>query len=329
MRSRAAVVGRDATIGEATRQAARVDSLTEPAPGVAHFACGAEGAPRPPRSVGAFNVNSVRTRGALLTGWLDAVDLDVVLLSETRCAPADFPAELFTDRGYDVAVAPDADGLPLGRNGVAIASRVGLRAVRRPLDGPAAWGRVESIWPADEGRLLLADVGPADDPLTVGALYVPNGRELDHWHYRYKLAWLEALCGVVAAHAGPVLLGGDWNVAPADADVWAPKAWRGRTHVSPAERTRIAALADAGAIDLWRALHPEPADGEADVAGFTWWNYRPGSFAKGHGLRIDLLLASPDVVARTDAVEVHHELRSAPRPSDHAPLVVRLRSAPA
>jgi exodeoxyribonuclease-3 len=316
---------RDAAIGEPAHQAAVVDTQTEPTPGVTQFSCAGAGSPRPVGSVGAFNVNSIRTRGALIAEWLDAIDLDVVLLSETRCEPADFPAHLFAERGYEVAVAADGAGLPKGRNGVAVASRVGLRAVRRPLDGSAAWHRVESTWPADEGRLLLADVGPADDPLTVGALYVPNGRELDHWHYRYKLAWLDALRGVVAAHEGPLLLGGDWNVAPSDADVWAPKAWRGRTHVSPAERERIAALAEVGAVDLWRSFHPEPTDGEADIAGFTWWNYRPGSFAKGHGLRIDLLLGSAEVVARTDAVEVHHELRSGPRPSDHAPVVVRLR----
>ena len=284
--------------------------------------------PRPPRSVGAFNINSIRARLDLLGDWLDVADVDVVLLSEIRCAADDFPREVLHDRGYEYALAVDHESLPKGRNGVAIASRVGLRAPRRPLDGPARWGKLDSRWPADEGRLLLADVGPDDAPVTVGSLYVPNGRELDHWHFGYKLAWLDALRRVVESHvhdeAGSLLLGGDFNVAPADCDVYAPKRWRGRTHVSPEERARIAALEEGGAVDLWRRLHPDPP--EPDVAGFTWWNYRVGSFEKGHGLRIDLLLASADLADRTEAVEVHHEYRTAPKPSDHAPVVVRFRA---
>jgi exodeoxyribonuclease-3 len=169
--------------------------------------------------------------------------------------------------------------------------------------------------------LLLADVGPVDAPVTVGSLYVPNGRELDHWHFGYKLAWLDALRRVVETGSGPLLLGGDFNVAPADCDVYAPKRWRGRTHVSPEERERIVALEEAGMADLWRATHLDPS--EPDIAGFTWWNYRVGSYEKGHGLRIDLLLASADLAARCDAVEVHHEYRCAPKPSDHAPIVAR------
>ena len=276
------------------------------------------------RSVGAFNINSIRARLDLLADWLDVADVDVVLLSEIRCAADAFPHEVLHDRGYEYALAVDHESLPKGRNGVAIASRVGLRDPRRPLDGPAHWGKLDSRWPADEGRLLLADVGPEDAPVTVGSLYVPNGRELDHWHYGYKLAWLDALRRLVESHEGSLLLGGDFNVAPADCDVYAPKRWRGRTHVSPEERARIAALETAGAVDLWRAQHPDPP--EPDVAGFTWWNYRVGSYAKGQGLRIDLLLASADLAARAEAVEVHHEYRCAPKPSDHAPVVARFRT---
>lgn len=282
----------------------------------------------PLRAIGAFNINSIRARLDLLGDWLDVADVDVALLSEIRCVADDFPFESLHERGYEVALACDHESLPKGRNGVAIASRIGLRDARRPLDGDAHWGKLDSRWPADEGRLLLADVGPVGAPVTVGSLYVPNGREVDHWHFAYKLAWLDALRRVVEGHAadgtGALLLGGDFNVAPADCDVYAPKRWVGRTHVTPEERARIAALADAGVVDLWRATHPDPP--EPDAAGFTWWNYRVDSYAKGQGLRIDLLLASRDLAARVDAVEVHHEYRLAPKPSDHAPVVARFRS---
>ena len=278
--------------------------------------------PRAPRSIGAFNINSIRARVDLLADWLDAADVDVALLSEIRCLADDFPVDELHERGYDVVIACDHESLPKGRNGVAIASRrrACARRVARSTT-PEHWGKLDSRWPSHEGRLLLADVGPEDAPVTVGSLYVPNGRELDHWHYGYKLAWLDALRGVVEQHArvqaGSLVLGGDFNVAPADCDVYAPKRWRGRTHVSPEERARIAALADAGMVDLWRTSHPDPP--EPDVAGFTWWNYRVDSYEKGQGLRIDLLLASADLAARTEAVEVHHEYRQAPKPSDHAP----------
>jgi len=296
--------------------------------GIVGFGAGGAPEPRALRSVGTFNINSIRARLDLLADWLDAADVDVALLTEIRCLADDFPVDELHERGYDIALAYDHESLPKGRNGVAIASRVGLRAPRRPLDDSAHWGKLDSRWPSHEGRLLLAEVGPDAAPVTVGSLYVPNGRELDHWHYAYKLAWLDALRSVVAAHvndrAGPLVLGGDFNVAPADCDVYAPKRWRGRTHVSPEERARIAALEEAGTVDLWRAQHPDPP--EPDVAGFTWWNYRVGSYAKGQGLRIDLLLASADLAARAEAVEVHHEYRCAPKPSDHAPVVARFRT---
>ena len=294
--------------------------------GTVVFRGGGSPQPRTPRSVGTFNINSIRARLGLLADWLDAADVDVALLTEIRCLADDFPVDELYERGYDVVLACDHESLPKGRNGVAIASRVGLRAPRRPLDDAAHWRKLDSRWPSHEGRLLLADVGTEAAPVTVGSLYVPNGRELDHWHYGYKLAWLDALGGVVDAHPDgvPLVLGGDFNVAPADCDVYAPKRWRGRTHVSPEERARIAALEEAGMVDLWRRLHPDPP--EPDVAGFTWWNYRVGSYAKGQGLRIDLLLASTDLAAGVDAVEVHHEYRCAPKPSDHAPVVARFRT---
>jgi exodeoxyribonuclease III len=296
--------------------------------GTVLFRAGESPAPRTPGAIGAFNINSIRARLDLLADWLDAADVDVALLSEIRCLADDFPVAELHERGYDVVLACDHESLPKGRNGVAIASRVGLRSPRRPLDDTEHWGKLDSRWPSHEGRLLLADVGPEAAPVTVGALYVPNGRELDHWHYGYKLAWLDSLRGAVEqhtrVHGGSLLLGGDFNVAPADCDVYAPKRWRGRTHVSPEERARIAALADAGMVDLWRASHPDPP--EPDLAGFTWWNYRVDSYERGQGLRIDLLLASADLAARTEAVEVHHEYRQAPKPSDHAPIVARFRT---
>jgi exodeoxyribonuclease-3 len=150
----------------------------------------------------------------------------------------------------------------------------------------------------------------------------PGRSGRDHPHYLYKLAWLDALAAQTerwAAH-GPLLVGGDFNVAPLDLDCWNPRGFRGRTHVSPPERERIAALTTAGGgplVDLWRTCHGDEA------VGFTWWNYHPLGFRQGQGLRIDLLLASEDLAAR-GRCEVDLDERAAEGPSDHAPLVATL-----
>ena len=280
-------------------------------------------APSPARlTVATWNVNGLRARARRIEAWLARNQVDVLLVSETRADPGD-PAE--------AALLYDGRHLhhhsrPGGRNGVAISA---TRPLKDPLDGfdaPIAaelrhraedegW---DATW-CDDARLTSAVV----DGVRVASVYVPNGRTLDHPHYRYKLAWLDALDAQVRAWAaqGPLVVGGDLNVAPTDLDCWNPRAWRGRTHVSPPERERVAALTTAGGgplVDLWRACHGEEA------VGFTWWNYRTLGFQKGQGLRIDLLLATEDLADRARC-EVDVDERAAEGPSDHAPVVATLR----
>jgi exodeoxyribonuclease-3 len=113
-------------------------------------------------------------------------------------------------------------------------------------------------------------------------------------------------------------LGGDYNIAPADADVWDPKACHGGTHVSEAERAAFAKLCAWGLIDIYRLRQPEPGR-------YTWWDYRAGNFHKNFGMRIDHLLVTKSVAGRTVWVEIDREARKGkPLPSDHAPLVIDL-----
>jgi exodeoxyribonuclease-3 len=154
----------------------------------------------------------------------------------------------------------------------------------------------------------------------VWSVYVPNGRELGDPHYLYKLVWLERLRAELdraGAAERRSIVAGDFNVAPADLDIYDPKRWRRRTHASPAEREGIAHLLELGLIDLAREHHPETHE-------FTWWNYRPGQFEKDAGLRIDLALCSPAVAAEATGVWVDRAARAHERPSDHAPLVIDL-----
>jgi len=248
--------------------------------------------------VATWNVNSIRTRIDQVVSWLEQWRPEVVLLQETRCPDHAFPTKAVTRAGYGVA----HHGID-HRNGVAILSRIGLGDVQRGFPGI-------SRPPFDEARLLSATCGG----VRLHCVYVPNGRELDDPHYLFKLVWLERLRSVVDP-ARPSIVGGDVNVAPTDLDIYDPSRWRRRTHASAPERAAIDALGDVGLVDVTRTHHPGPGV-------YTWWGYRPGMFESNRGLRIDLLLATHDLAARTTAVAIDSEARAAERPSDHAPVVM-------
>jgi len=257
-----------------------------------------------------WNVNSLRSRVDLVGRVIDRLEPDVMLLQETKCRDDqldELRLELFTGRGYQIAHH--------GRdhwNGVAVASRVGLRSVE------VGFGGVQQP-PFDEARLITAVVGTGSSPVRVVSIYVPNGRALDDPHYLYKLVWLERLRGDATARGwidGPTVLAGDFNVAPTDSDIYDPRRWRGKKHASPPERAAIVALGDLGFVDAARTLHP-------DTPEFTWWNYRQ-TLADDRGLRIDLSLISPPLWPRVEACWVDREARAADRPSDHAPLITDL-----
>lgn len=264
--------------------------------------------------IATWNVNSIRSRSRRLYTFLDLHQPDVLAIQETKCSDRHF-AEAMTgplhERGYRFA----HHGVDHW-NGVGIISRVGLDEVQRGFAGPVRP-------PFDEARLLRARCGGVE----VWSIYVPNGRALDSPHYLTKLVWLERLRGDVAdsVRAGSdVMLLGDFNVAPTDADVYDPVRWRRRTHASPPERAAIEALGDLGLVDVTRVGHPGPGV-------FTWWNYRPGQFDKNRGLRIDLALASQQLADRVDTVLIDRTERvddqPDEKPSDHAPLIVDLADA--
>jgi exodeoxyribonuclease-3 len=258
-----------------------------------------------------WNVNSIRSRGARVASWLRHHEPDVALLQETKCDDATFAAPEFTGTyealGYEVAHHGRDH-----RDGVAILSRVGLERIERGFPGI-------NRPPFDDPRLISARCGGID----MSSIYVPNGRTLDDQHYLFKLVWLERLRSI-AQPDGPILLAGDFNVAPTDLDIYDPKRWRGKTHASPPERAALRALLDVGLVDVTRQHLPEP-----DV--FTWWSYRPGQFERNRGLRIDLALCSSDLAHRVEGVWIDSPERvddhPVEKPSDHAPLVVDLTTA--
>jgi exodeoxyribonuclease III len=173
------------------------------------------------------------------------------------------------------------------------------------------------IEPDPDARLVTATCGG----IRVSSVYVPNGRALDHEHYQYKLGWLDRLREHLDADTAPdraVLVGGDYNIAPDDRDVFDIAALDGATHVSPPERERLAALSEWGLADLFRRHHPD-----ADKV-FSWWDYRSGDFHQGRGMRIDLLLATQSVAERSEWCLIDRNARKGKQPSDHAPVLVDL-----
>ena len=246
-----------------------------------------------------WNVNSLSARFEKVAGWVAQQAPDVLCMQETKLDDARFPFEGFKELGYEAVHHGE------GRwNGVAIASRVGLESVRR------GFGTVEDEVGA---RLIAAVAGGVE----VRSCYVPNGRAIEDPMYQRKLAWLDRL----AVDVGPldatraVLVAGDFNVAPTDVDVWDPAALEGQTHVTQAERDRIDTLLAGGLHDVVRARY-------GDEQVFSWWDYRGGSFHRGFGLRIDLVLCSASLAGAVTDAFVDPDARKGPKPSDHAPVVV-------
>jgi exodeoxyribonuclease-3 len=267
-----------------------------------------------------WNVNSLKARLEKVEWWLERAAPDVLLMQETKLADDDAPALPFRMAGYDLLHHGE------GRwNGVAIASRVGITDVVANFgDGPVrasgpgtAAPSEEDFDPLGEARMVSAVCGG----VRVVSVYAPNGRVVDSPWYEGKLRWFERLArwlGEAQDPASPLVLGGDFNVAPTDDDVWDAAAAHGGTHVSERERAAFRSLLAWGLTDTWRAANP-------GLRRFTWWDYRAGNFQRNEGMRIDHLLATRPAAARVVAVEVDREARKGtPTPSDHAPLVLDL-----
>ncbi len=268
-----------------------------------------------PMRIATWNVNSLPARLERLEGWIARAAPDVLLLQETKIADGDAPREALAAHGY--ALAHHGEGR---WNGVAIASRVGLDDVVTNVGEPLARteGPPRDERPRAEARMIAARCGG----VRVVSIYAPNGRALGTPTYQAKLAWFSDLERWLRERCDPrsepVVLAGDFNVAPTDLDVWDPAKCHGGTHVSPPEREAFGRLLSLGLVDVYRALHPE---GER----YSWWDYRAGMFHKNYGMRIDHVLVSESLVDRVVFAEIDREARKGkPTPSDHAPVLVDL-----
>ncbi len=250
--------------------------------------------------IATWNVNSLGARMPRVEEWLATVSPDVLCMQETKMADAQFPTMTFTSLGYESVHHGE------GRwNGVAILSKVGLTDTLAGFDdgGP----------PDPDARVVWATCGG----VRVASVYVPNGREVGHDHYRYKLAWLARLRAHLDANHSPdeaLVVCGDWNIAPDDRDVWDPAAFEGSTHVTAAERDALAEVEAWGLVDVFRERY-------SDGGLYSYWDYRNGDFHKKRGMRIDMVLASTSLARLSRSDLVDRNARKGPKPSDHAPVL--------
>jgi len=230
--------------------------------------------------------------------WLQAQDPDVLVLQEIKQLTEKFPADALRDIGYHSIASGQKT-----YNGVAVISKV------EPADPVTDLPGIED----PQRRVLASTTGD----IRIIDLYVPNGSEVGSEKYAYKLGWLASLRDFLEAEMANqenVVVLGDFNIAPADADVHDPEKWGDAILCSPLERQALTALLDLGLVDVFRKFdQPEKT--------FSWWDYRAAGFRRNAGLRIDLILASDAMAKRCTASYVDKEPRAWERPSDHAPVV--------
>ncbi len=249
--------------------------------------------------IATWNVNSIKVRLPALLAWIDEAKPDVVLLQEIKCVDKDFPALELKAKGYDTAVHGQKT-----YNGVAILSRAPLKDVKSGL--PQGEGD-------DHARWIEATV----DGVRVVSLYLPNGNPAPGEKYDYKLRWMRRLIDhgrALLQTDMPVVLGGDYNVCPTDADVYDPKNWQDDALCRPESRARFRELLYLGYTEAFRALHPDAKE------AYSFWDYQAGAWDRGNGLRIDHLLLSPQAADRLKACDIDKGPRGKDKPSDHTPV---------
>lgn len=245
--------------------------------------------------VATYNVNSVRSRIDVVLGWMDANSPDVMCLQETKVEDKDFPRAPFEERGYHVA----AHGQK-AYNGVATISRSAPAFTATGFDGDDA---------EDEARLLRARINGVD----VINAYVPQGTAVGSPRFAYKLAFLRRLRLLLETQYSPqrpFVLVGDLNVAPEPIDVYDPVSLDGSVCFHPLEREELRNLVAWGLVDVFR-LHNK---GEGL---YTFWDYFRGSYSRNRGWRLDHVLATAPLAAKSVGCKVDRAPREAPKPSDH------------
>jgi exodeoxyribonuclease-3 len=251
--------------------------------------------------IASWNVNSLNVRLPHVERWCAEKQPDILALQETKLEDAKFPVAALETAGYHAAFSGQKT-----YNGVAILAKQPIADVAHGIDG----------YEDPQKRILCATVGD----IRVVNLYVVNGQAVGTEKYAYKLDWLarvaEFLEHEARRHPNLVVMG-DFNIAPDDRDVHDPVAWHEEVLCSTPEREALKRLLGAGLFDSFRAFND-------DGGHYSWWDYRQGAFRRNLGLRIDLILASESLRARSIGAGIDREPRTWERASDHTPVSLEL-----
>ena len=254
--------------------------------------------------IATWNVNSIKARLPRVLEWLKAADPDVALLQEIKTVNEGFPALEIEELGYNIAVCGQKS-----YNGVAILSK-------RPLED------VVTRLPGDDGDEQARYIEAVTGGLRVASIYLPNGNPVDSPKFPYKLAWMDRLydhAKDLLGHEEALVLGGDYNIAPSDDDVYDPAVWVDDALCRPEARARFRAILHLGLTEAYRALHAAPG-------AYSFWDYQKGRWQRDEGVRIDHLLLSPQAADQLEACDIDKTPRGhREKPSDHTPVWCELK----
>ena len=248
--------------------------------------------------IATWNVNSIKARLPHVLEWLSEAAPDIALLQEIKTVDEKFPELEIGDLGYNIAVHGQKS-----YNGVAILSKRPIDDVTRGLPGNEE---------DEQARYIEAEIAG----IRVASIYLPNGNPVDSEKFPYKLNWMKHLTAharKLLASEETVVLGGDYNIIPADGDVYDPEGWRDDALCQPQARAYFREILNSGYTEAFRALH-------AETGLYSFWDYQKGRWPRDEGVRIDHLLLSPEAADRLDACEIDRAPRDKTKASDHTPV---------
>jgi exodeoxyribonuclease-3 len=253
--------------------------------------------------IATYNVNGINGRLSVLLRWLERARPDIACLQELKCPEERFPRLAIEQAGYGAIWHGQKSW-----NGVAILGR-GCDPIetRRGLPGDPDDSHSRYIEAAISGVI-------------VGCLYLPNGNPRPGPKFDYKMRWIErfeAIAGDLVKLKAPVVLAGDYNIIPTDADVYKPERWLDDALFAPEAKAAYARILKQGWVDALRKFHPKERI-------YTFWKYWRGAFERDAGLRIDHLLVNRAAAGRLRGAGVDREARGWDKTSDHAPVWIDL-----
>lgn len=258
--------------------------------------------------IATWNVNSLRVRLPQVIDWLQQHQPDILALQETKLTDEVFPQAALAELGYHAVFTGQKT-----YNGVATLSRLPAHATQIALPH----------FSDEQRRFLEARYLFQNKELCIINVYVPNGAELGCDKYQYKLLWLQSLYRYLhelTSQVEHIVVLGDFNIAPTDADVLNINTWENSILTSVPERSALQNLCNLGLFDAFRLF-------EQPEHNFSWWNYQAGSFRRNDGARIDLILISNSLKLMAKNCYIDPAPRRLPRPSDHTPVVLELQTS--